>query len=378
MRWHTQEKMRQKWRMYGALLVVVLMILMVSRCVIVADEWHEQEMWPLAEEWHLDELRPRVDSWDGQVMVSVTLKDGRTIERVILQDYLVGVLAAEMPMNFHIEALKAQAIAARTYVIAHGLASGSLADLQHVAASKAVAEPQQSAKPKPDAAITIDIRGTTEHQAYLSLAERQAAWGTTSAAREARLHAIIQATADYIILYEEEPIEAVYFSTSHGWTESSEDVWSRRLSYLQPVPSPWERELSPRFRQVTEWSIAEVATRLGLSTQAVQQLGDSGRWWNTAETTTGGRLKQVTIQGERWSGQELRDKLALPSAYLEEIEMSEQGWRLVTLGYGHGVGMSQWGAQGMALQGYGAGVILQYYYQGVELAEISDWWRAAN
>ncbi|MGZ9586300.1 stage II sporulation protein D [Paenibacillus marinisediminis] len=293
---------------------------------------------------------------DAPPYVRVLLSGMRQVERVALEQYVRGVIAAEMPERFELEALKAQAIAARTYIVRRlmqGEASGGA----------------------PEGA---DVTDTVAHQAYVSLTELDAR--TDDAV--AKLNRAVNETAGLIAAYDNQPIDALYFSTSNGFTENAEDYWSVKRPYLCSVASPWDEELSPRFNGTTRMDAAELLKKLGLSAASVpafQSIDSSDSSSDQAlasaiqlvSKTPGGRVAQIKVGENVFSGREIREKLELPST---DFTWSWDKGKIVfeTRGYGHGVGMSQYGAQGMALAGAAAEQILTYYYQDVQIVPLAS------
>ena len=284
--------------------------------------------------------------------IPVYLTEQQRVVQVPLELYVSGVVAAEMPPDFELEALKAQAIAARTYIV-RKIVRGDFAKA-----------------PVPEAWVS----DTVDDQAYATEDQLMARWGRQEyAANISRINRAVEETKGLIITYEGEPINATYFSTSNGYTENSEEYWSVKIPYLRSVESPWDKELSPKYRNVTRLSLDEVMSRLGL--QEIPASTGSRLGMAVTEKTSGNRIKTMIIGGTTFSGREVREKLGLPSA--------EFTWRLIgdqieftTCGYGHGVGMSQYGANGMAKQGSRAEEIVAYYYQGVRVVhmnEVSGW-----
>ncbi|WP_246066883.1 stage II sporulation protein D [Paenibacillus koleovorans] len=288
----------------------------------------------------------------GEMAKPVTIPVYRTtshrIDQVPLEVYVRNVLAAEMPAEFELEALKAQAMAARTYIV------------------KRLVEQDVSNVPVSGALVT----DTVEHQAYLSEEEMKTAWGAeVFAARIEKLNRAVGETRDQIITYKGQPILAAFFSTSNGYTENSEDYWSTYIPYLRSVPSPWDKQLSPKYEQKVVLPTKQVFQMLGIPSALPVTTGTSAM--RIMESTEGHRLKRVQIAGKQFSGRDVREKLGLASSqFTWKVKGAEI--EITTYGYGHGVGMSQWGANGMAQQGYDAQAIVQYYYQGVGLQAASS------
>jgi stage II sporulation protein D len=272
-------------------------------------------------------------------------QEQRIIELPI-EDYVRGVVAAEMPIEFSLEALKAQALAARTYIVRRMLAE----DFSNV--------------PVPGALVT----DTVIHQAYVSEQQLKDRWGRRYNEYRAKLDKVVQETAGKLLLYQGQPIQAAFFSTSNGFTENSEEYWKDKVPYLRSVPSPWDQALSPRYESSIVLTTKELSAKLGLSGAVTVS---STSYIRLLGTTSGGRIQQVRIGGKTFTGREVREKLGLPSSHFS-WKIQNGRIHFTTYGYGHGVGMSQYGAQGMALEGKTAEEIVTYYYSGIEIGTMSS------
>ncbi|WP_042170168.1 stage II sporulation protein D [Paenibacillus gorillae] len=290
------------------------------------------------------------DDRDGleQTIVSVYLTKEKRIERVPLESYVRGVVAAEMPMDFELEALKAQAIAARTYIV------------------RRLALHDSSGMPPGNEAKGAEVTDTVEHQVYVPFAELAKRWPEDKRkSYSEKLKQAVEQTKGRIITYDGEPIQAVFFSTSNGYTENSEDYWAQEIPYLRSVSSPWDKELSPRYKETIRFDITEFYQKLGL--------GDEGRGKpviRVVNKTAGGRIGELIVGKKRLTGREVREKLGLASSqFIWTIKGDSIAF--TTYGYGHGVGMSQWGANGMAKAGVKAEDILAHYYSGTKVEQAS-------
>jgi stage II sporulation protein D len=277
--------------------------------------------------------------------ISVYLTTEKRVEEVPLEQYIRGVLAAEMPIEFELEALKAQAIAARTYII------------------KRYVDKDMSNVPVPGAIVTDSV----SHQAYLTEEKIKKKWNKSpeQAANLQKLNRAVEETKGLVITYSGQPILASFFSTSNGFTENSEDYWSLELPYLRSVESPGEDKLSPKFRTTQIYSINEVAKKLDVKVSSMK-----GKLpMKVIEQSDGHRIKRIQVGGKVLSGREVREKLGLAST---QFSWFIKGNSIVftTYGSGHGVGMSQWGAEEMAKGGKNAHEILTHYYQGVSIERI--------
>lgn len=294
------------------------------------------------------EMKPSEDeSVDKEVeQVASTIEVGvfrskkNVVEKVPLEDYVAGVVSSEMSPSFEIEALKAQALAARTYILKQILSG-------------------ESTK-VPEGAIVTD---TITHQVYQDQDELREKWGQDFDTYNNRIKQAVSETAGEVLTYENEPISAQFFSTSNGYTENSEDYYQNAFPYLRSVESPWD-ENSPRFTAKKEVSDAEFQQKLGVS------LPSDGSIAPITERTNGGRVASVTIGEKELKGRDVRELL--------ELDSSDFTWTrangvvtIETKGWGHGVGMSQYGADGMAKEGKTYDKIVEHYYQGIEIAGVS-------
>ena len=269
--------------------------------------------------------------------ISVRIKRQETgkVEEVPLEQYVVGVLAGEMPVSFEIEALKAQAVAARTYVM------------------KKMIDNQKK---------DYDILDTPVNQAYLDETTLKEKWKNKYEERINKLKTAVLETTGLYLSYDDKIIDALFFSTSVGVTENSEDVFPNALPYLRSVDSSWDAEVSPVFNENNVFYISEFCERLGLKTSDKLEV-------EVIDVTSTGRVKKIKINGNTYDGNEVVNKLGIRSVYFE-IKVENKQVYVTTKGYGHGVGMSQYGAQGMAKKGYTYDEILKHYYQNIEIKKI--------
>lgn len=278
------------------------------------------------------------------LIVRIYMTKEKRIESVPLETYVRGVVAGEMPIGFELEALKAQAIAARTYLV------------------RRIVQGDVSGVPVKGA----DVTDTTEHQVYIPLAELATKWPKDEQKKNmSKLSEAVAQTRGKIITYKGEPIEAAFFSTSNGYTENSEDYWKQEIPYLRSVQSPWDKAISPRYKETVELSLNEFYSKLG-----VTKKGSAKSSIRVVEWTEGNRISRIVIGGITFTGREVREKLGLASS---QFTWSVKGnsIAITTYGYGHGVGMSQWGANGMAQSGASAEEILAHYYSSVQVEQAS-------
>ncbi len=258
-----------------------------------------------------------------------------TIEEVPFEQYIVGVLAGEMPVDFDLEALKAQAVAARSY---------------------AMNKMQENVK------NNYDLVDTVTNQVYFDLEYLKAAWGKYYTDNINKLKtAVIETDGEYLD-YNGQVVYAFFFSTSTGMTENSEEIFNNKLPYLRSVSSLWDRDVSPVYTDYCSYSLKEFYNKLNLN------YSDALKVENVTTTSTG-RIKKIKINGTILDGNVVQSKLGLRSNYFT-IKNSNNKVTITTKGYGHGVGMSQYGALGMAKAGYSYDEILKHYYQGTKIKKI--------
>ena len=275
---------------------------------------------------------------DIQPSIQIYRNAQKTVETVYLEDYVAGVVAAEMPANFELEALKAQALTARTFIV------------------KAL-----TAKTKKDIPAGADITDTVNDQVYLNDKELKASWGNKYTANMAKIKEAVSATKGQLLTYNNELITPSFFSTSNGYTENSEDYWPNALPYLRSVASPWD-EKSPKYKSETTLSLSEFERLLRVDVGSSEDVG------KIISRTEGKRIGEIEIGGKRLTGKEVRELLGLRSS---DFSWYKKGNQVVitTKGYGHGVGMSQYGANGMAEAGKTYKDIVAHYYQDVKIAQ---------
>ncbi|WRP06414.1 stage II sporulation protein D [Rossellomorea aquimaris] len=280
---------------------------------------------------------PSVEELANSVEVAVYRSNQDLIEKLPLEQYVVGVVAGEMPADFEKEALKAQALAARTYIVNQLLL-------------------EDSSVPK-----GADVTDTVSHQVYKNQKELAGLWGADYDWKVKKISEAVLETMGQVLTYDGKPITAAFFSTSNGFTENSEAYWPNEYPYLRSVESPWD-SASPRFEDQKVIPIKEFEQKLGVT------LPKDGSVGTITSRTEGKRVASVEINGKGFSGREIREKLELRSSdftwYLKDDHIV-----IATKGYGHGVGMSQYGANGMAKEGKDYQDIVTHYYKDVKITE---------
>ena len=272
--------------------------------------------------------------------VRVLLGDG-SVETMDMGDYLVGVVAGEMPASFELEALRAQAVAARTYTMY------CAASARHGGADADVCASSGCCQAWLDE-IAVDARLGAQNEMY----------------RE-RLKYAVDSTAGQYLAYEGEPVLAAFHSSSAGATETCGAVWGE-LPYLVSVPSPETGEDVPGYVSTVELTPDELAAGVGAVCAAADFSAAPETWLGTVYRGDSGRVESVQIGGADVSGTELRRVFSLRSTAFE-LEYESGAFRFTVTGFGHGIGMSQYGANVMAARGADYAEILDHYYPGTTL-----------
>ena len=270
----------------------------------------------------------------SNIIVRVKRVSKNIISEIPLEDYVIHVVSGEMPITFQEEALKAQAIAARTYVIR---------------------------KMKINSNNDYDVVDTISDQVYIDDDELKNKWKTKYDEYLNKIKKIVIDTKGLYLTYNDEIIEPLFFSTSSGKTENSEEVFQTALPYLRSVDSSWDN-ISPVFNDLANMSLADFYTKLNLPYNETLNI-------KIISYNASGSIKTISINNKSFSGKEVRNKLALRSSNFQ-IEKDNSNVKIKTKGYGHGVGMSQYGAEAMAKNKKNYEEILKYYYSGVEIKKI--------
>lgn len=279
----------------------------------------------------------------GKIRVYLHEKD--SIEEMTMDDYLIGALAAEMPAAFEEESLKAQAVAARTYAAAHMVRYGG--------------------RGYKGADVSTDYR---VHQAYIGEAKQREKWGDKYDTYREKLRRAVRATAGEVATYDGKLIRALYHSSCGGRTASSQEVWDKTLPYLVSVRCDWDSD-APRYREEKRVPFTDIAANLGEEATIMAASADGSDIVHVVNRTESGRADLVRIGGQNYAGYDVRGKLALRSANFT-ARVDGDSIIFTTVGYGHGVGLCQYGANGMAKAGYSYRDILMHYYQGIAVQPI--------
>ena len=311
------------------------MVLAVLLCtgILLAPKWMAQEVVAAEEAITMEPKEviavehKEMASFDDALELKVLRED--TVVEMSLGEYLVGVVSREMSETFPAEALKAQAVAARTFTLRQ-------------------------------------IENGKHRQADICT-DSSCCQAWTAEHNEQARQAVVE-TDGLVAVYDDRLIEATYFSCSGGRTEPAVAVWGNDLPYLQSVSSPGEED-APRFTETVELEAELFAQRLLSAYPQMELCGTAPQWFGQLRYTVGGGLAEVELGGVSVTGISLRKLFGLRSTDMR-FAVNEERIQITTYGYGHRVGMSQYGAKAMAEAGAGFEEILTYYYQGVELRRL--------
>lgn len=287
--------------------------------------------------YKIDEKEEIKIKYMSNTIIRVKRMSTGNIDSIPFEEYIVGVLAGEMPIYFDKEAFKAQAVAARSY------------------AFKRMEYNKDN---------DYDVVDSIMNQVYLDDNYLKDAWGDDYINNINKLREVVNETSMEYLEYDGEVIDALFFSTSNGYTETASLVFDVDLPYLKSVKSFWDEKTSSAFRNNTSMDINSFYKKLGLS------YSDSFDFKVLKRSSTN-RIVTLSINGKEFTGKSLYDKLGLRSL---DFSLKKDGDKIIisTTGYGHGVGMSQYGALGMAQEGYGYKDILKYYYSGTEIKKMEN------
>ena len=253
-----------------------------------------------------------------------------------LEDYVKGVVAGEMPATFHVEALKAQAIAARTY---------------------ALRLTENGKNP-----IAADVSA----QVFVNEDQRKKRWGKSFKQNEKKVSKAVDATAGDIVLYDDELISAMFFSTSNGKTETAQNYGGNDIPYLQSVESPGEAGVAPSYEESVEITLDKWNSILGVDWDAT--MFESLKLFRNPT----GRVQKIATTGFELEGRKVRELFGLRSTDFDiSFDVTNKIVHVKTLGNGHGVGMSQYGAEVLAQDGETAEKIIQHYYSETKIKKLT-------
>lgn len=270
----------------------------------------------------------------NDVLIRVKQTNKNKIVEIDIEDYVRGVLAGEMPISFELEALKAQAVAARTY------------GLKRINNSN-----------------NYDVVDTVMNQVYIDDIDLKQRWGSNYENYMNKIIKAVEETQGEYVDYNGTYADTLFFSTSVGNTENSEEIFGTKISYLQSVSSEWDEEVSPVYEEKNVFTREQFCNKLNLK-------DCSKIYVNVLDETSTGRIKKIEINNKTFTGTEVAYYLGVRSNYFY-IYIENNNVVVKTKGFGHGVGMSQYGAEGMASNGYTYKEILEHYYQGTTIKNLN-------
>ena len=315
------------------LLVSIIPALLISVILsFYTPEFKENTQITRPKNTDTDDIKDQIDQSEQTI---VMVKNGETVLPALLDDYIVCVVLGEMPVDFELEALKAQAVVARTYTC------------------RSLDKPKHK-----DADVCTNPSCC---QAYIGVDDYLKNGGSTAGLEKVKT--AVSETAGEVLTYQGELIEATYFSCSGGRTEDARAVWGTDVPYLQSVPSPGE-ENARHYTDTVRFTTDEFCQLMGQ-----QFSGQPAGWIKNIQYTQGGGIASITIADQTYSGTQIRQKLGLRSTAFV-ITITGNSVTVTTKGFGHRVGMSQYGAEAMAVQGSDSQQILYHYYLGTQLKNL--------
>lgn len=287
----------------------------------------------LKEEINYQIKEEKIENNNNDITIKVKQINKNKIIEINIEEYVKGVIAGEMPISFDIEALKAQAVAARTYA------------LRRINKNN-----------------TYDVVDTVMNQVYKDDEKLKQEWGNNyNKYLEKITTAVIETKGEYVD-YNGTYADTLFFSTSVGNTENSEEIFGTKVSYLQSVSSEWDSEVSPVFEEKNTFTRDTFCKKLNLN--------DCSKIYVTIlDETSTGRIKKIKINNKTFTGSDAAYYLGVRSNYFT-IYIENNNVVVLTKGFGHGVGMSQYGAEGMSKNGYTYREILEHYYQGTTIKNL--------
>ncbi len=271
--------------------------------------------------------------------VKVMNASSNNITEIDLRDYLIGVVAEEINPAYHEEAIKAQIVASHTKL-------------------------EYTKLHKTDNLANADITdNSASHQGYLTVDEQKEKWGENYDEYRKKIEKCVDEVLEFTIQYNGEPINAVFHAISNGQTENATDVWGGKYPYLLSVQSAGDK-LSPAYTSKVNFSVENFKKML--NDKELKFSENPEKWIEKITNTETGMVKEITICGKVFKGTEIRQIFELRSSTFS-IKYTENEFVFTVNGYGHGVGMSQYGADYMARQGFTYDEILKHYYTGVEI-----------
>lgn len=299
-------------------IMFVILIYSYKDKVIVGDNVFENDI------VDKDNVKDSKNSKDNTIYVSALVNNKKT--NLSLEDYIVGVVSCEMPASFDIEALKAMSVAARTYAL------------------------YKSERNK-------TLKTTTDDQCYIDESAMKEKWKNNFDKYYNKINNAVNDTKGEYMTYNDKTIIAFYFSISNGKTENVENVFSQKLDYLVSVDSSWDKRNNSNEKDI-KMKVSDFLKKLNINDNKIKNI--------KIDRSNTNRINNIKINNKNYKGTKFRSLLNLKSTDIE-IKYDNDYVYIHTVGYGHGVGMSQYGANYMAQDGYKYDDILKHYYKGVKI-----------
>lgn len=299
-------------------IMFVILIYSYKDKVIVGDNAFENDI------VDKDNVNDSKNSKDNTIYVSALVNNKKT--DLSLEDYIVGVVSCEMPASFDIEALKAMSVAARTYAL------------------------YKSERNK-------TFKTTTDDQCYIDESVMKEKWKNNFDKYYNKINNAVNDTKGEYMTYNDKTIIAFYFSISNGKTENVENVFSQKLDYLVSVDSSWDKRNNSNEKDI-KMKVSDFLKKLNINDNKIKNI--------KIDRSNTNRINNIKINNKNYKGTKFRSLLNLKSTDIE-IKYDNDYVYIHTVGYGHGVGMSQYGANYMAQDGYKYDDILKHYYKGVKI-----------
>lgn len=299
-------------------IMFVILIYSYKDKVIVGDNVFENDI------VDKDNVNDSKNSKDNTIYVSALVNNKKT--DLSLEDYIVGVVSCEMPASFDIEALKAMSVAARTYAL------------------------YKSKRNK-------TLKTTTDDQCYIDESAMKEKWKNNFDKYYNKINNAVNDTKGEYMTYNDKTIIAFYFSISNGKTENVENVFSQKLDYLVSVDSSWDKRNNSNEKDI-KMKVSDFLKKLNINDNKINNI--------KIDRSNTNRINNIKINNKNYKGTKFRSLLNLKSTDIE-IKYDNDYVYIHTVGYGHGVGMSQYGANYMAQDGYKYDDILKHYYKGVKI-----------
>ena len=292
-----------------------------------------------------DIFKTKSPSTDREYFSVLDINDGQ-VYNISVRDYIIGAVCAEMPASFHKEALKAQAIAAHTYAVRQSVAERNAPDPELLGADFS--------------------NDSSKYQAYFNSDEIKKYYGDKYDEYYTKVSEAVDEVINEILTYNDTPIIAAFHSMSSGITESAENIWGNPVEYLIPAESPTDTS-APKYTEEYVFTAEEISARLTSEYSDISFEKDCDQWFKINEKSTSGTVMSMKAGNKTINGTQLRTILSLRSANFDISYSSDYGFKITTRGYGHGVGMSQYGANAMAQSGKTYKEILMHYYPGTTI-----------